>query len=309
MKTVFIADPAESFIIKKDTTHALMNECFRRNHTVYHALPNQISTSGQNLIIEASEYEVSDTHLTRKGDAIPLSQNDIGTIFIRTDPPFDASYLSTTWLLSNFKSQIPIINNPDGIRSVNEKIWVSQFTEFVPTTLISSSKTQLNKFIGTHEKCIAKPLNGYGGSGIFILDKNDPNKNVILESVSRNYTDAIILQEYLEEAKIGDKRVLLLNGDILGATLRVHNASDHRNNFFAGGSAKKADITAKERHIIEQMKPYLRELGLYFVGLDFIGERLIEVNVTSPTCLKEINALNHCQLEVDIIDFVETLIK
>jgi len=306
MNILFIADPVETFIIEKDTTHALMHECIRRNDTVYHAHKNQLSINGSHLHINARQLDVSKTEITPLKSAM-LSEEDIDIIFIRTDPPVDTQYLTNTLMLSNFESHFPVLNSPHGLRTVNEKLWVSQFTKLTPKTLISSQKDLLLSHVETLKKCIVKPLNGFGGQSIFIISENDPNKNVILETVSNNFNDEIILQEYLPEAKEGDKRVLVLNGEILGATLRVHSSSDHRNNFFAGGTANKATVTDSEKAAISQLKPFLQELGLYFVGLDFIGERLIEVNVTSPTCLKEINALNSCSLEVDVIDFAKSL--
>jgi glutathione synthase len=307
MNILFIADPVEQYIISKDTTHALMHECVLRGDNVFYAEKHQLSIDGPSLHVNATHLGVSKTEISRNGRKI-LTENEIDIVFIRTDPPFDSQYLNNTWMLSNFKSHFPILNSPDGIRTVNEKLWVSQFTTLTPKTVISANKTLLNDHISNLKKCIIKPMNGFGGQSIFIVNDNDPNKNVILETVSKGYTEEVILQEYLPDAQVGDKRVLLLNGNILGATLRVHSENDHRNNFFAGGKAEKATVTETEKKAIDHLRPYLQDLGLFFVGLDFIGERLIEVNVTSPTCLKEINELDKCSLETDIIEFAKTLV-
>ena len=164
------------------------------------------------------------------------------------------------------------------------------------------------RFIQTKKDVIVKPINGFGGQSVFHLQPNGPNRNVILETLTNRWQREIIVQAYVPEAKNGDKRILLLNGEPLGAVLRLHGQDDHRNNFFAGGKPQPCEITSRDREIIHTLKPHLQALKLYFVGIDVIGDYLIEVNVTSPTCLQEINTLYNKSLEFQVIEFAERLI-
>jgi glutathione synthase len=245
----------------------------------------------------------------KKGSPERLSQDDIHAVFIRPDPPVDERYLMNTWLLDHLPKRIAVINDPSGIRTVNEKVWVSQFKGITPPTIISANKKDLMDFIAKHKDIIAKPANAFGGQSIFRVKKGNTNTKVILETLTDRYRKAIVLQKYIPESKNGDKRILLLNGKILGAVLRMHEHGEHRNNFFAGGKPMPAVVNAQDKKIVALLKPHLQKLGLYFVGIDILGRFLIEVNVTSPTCLQEMNRLYNVRLEEKIIDFVEKLVK
>ena len=305
MNFIFLMDPLDTVNIKKDTSYAFMCESHQRGHRLFY-----LHKSGITLNKEL-HFDVQEVVPTKKNDApfiikskLTLTESQSDVLFIRTDPPFDEGYLTNTWLLDRAKN-ITILNNPTGIRTVNEKIWATQFTEFVPTTLITSSITQLKKFLSEHKKIIIKPTNSFGGQAIFVLEEHSANLNVILELATQKQTTHIIAQTYIPEASIGDKRILLLNGEPLGAVLRVHSKDDHRNNFMAGGNAVKAIITPRETKIIETLKPHLVKLGLFFVGIDIIGDFLIEVNVTSPTCIQEMMELDNKNLAALVIDAIE----
>jgi len=241
--------------------------------------------------------------------AARLSQDDIHAVFIRPDPPVDELYLMNTWLLDHLPKHIAVINNPSGIRTVNEKVWVSQFKNLTPPTIISANKSELIGFIAKHKNTIAKPSNAFGGQKVFYIEKGNTNTNVILETLTDRYNKAIVVQKFIPESKNGDKRILLLDGKILGAMLRIHEEGEHRNNIYAGGKAMPATVNARDKKIAGILKPHLQKLGLYFVGIDILGDYLIEVNVTSPTCLQEINRFNNVRLEEKVIDFVEKLIQ
>jgi len=243
-----------------------------------------------------------------KKEPTTIDQNDVHVIFIRTDPPFNEQYLHNTWLLDLLPSIIPVINTPGGIRAANEKIWAMQFTSVIPNTLIGRQKDDLKQFLIVEKDVIAKPTDSFGGQSIFHIKSGDPNSNVILESLTHNWQRDIIVQKYIQEAQKGDKRILILDGEPLGAVLRLHAEGDHRNNFHSGGKPLSIDINNRDKEIIEQLKPALKKLGLYFVGIDVIGDYLIEVNVTSPTCLQEMNRLYHCHLEDRVIEFSEKLV-
>ena len=214
-----------------------------------------------------------------------------------------------TWLLERASKNVKVINSPTGIRTVNEKIWATQFTSLIPDTVISRKIEDFNDFLNQQKEIIIKPTDGFGGSGVFKISKDAPNKNVSFEVLSEKGRKEVIMQQYIPEASIGDKRILLLNGEPLGAVLRVHGKDDHRNNFYAGGRPEPCEITDRDMEIIEELKPHLIELGLYFVGIDMLGDYLIEVNVTSPTCLQEMNRLYGKKLHHEVIEFAEKLIN
>lgn len=299
MKFLFLMDPLETIVFEKDTTFMLMLGAHERGHEVYYVAKDGLSLVEGTVIFQC--LKVTPQRIAHEpfleGKSLRLTSDDIDAVFIRPDPPFNENYLLNTWLLDHLPKRIAFINSPSGIRSVNEKIWSAQFTRFVPPTVVSSSQDELLNFIKKHKNVIAKPTNAFGGKSVFHLNNKHTNTNVILETLSKGYAEAIIVQKYIPEAENGDKRILLLNGDILGAVLRVHAEGEHRNNFYAGGTAQKTTITARDKKIVGALKPYLRDLGLYFVGIDILGDYLIEVNVTSPTCLQEMNRLYDENLE------------
>jgi len=296
MNFVFLMDPLETVVIKKDTTFALMCAASKKGHKV-HYLPD-----GAIVLKNRKVYFHTIPVVPRK------NQGDVGIVFIRNDPPFDQQYLLNTWLLDRLPCNFPIINKPSGIRYANEKIWATQFGSLVPKTVISRMKDELLSFLNKEKEVIVKLTNSYGGMSVFYVRKGDLNVNVILETLTQSWKQEIIAQKFIKESRKGDKRILLLDGEILGAVLRVHAKGEHRNNFFSGGKPTPCKITKHDREIIEVLKPKLQELGLYFVGIDIIGDYLIEVNVTSPTCLQEMNYLYDKHLENKVIGFAEKLI-
>jgi len=311
MKFLFLMAPLETVIFEKDTTLMMMLGAHAHGHDVYYLPEDGIS------LIEGKVYfhvikviPQAIPHMPFKEEhAARLSQDDIHAVFIRSDPPVDDQYIMNTWVLDHLPKRIALINSPSGIRTVNEKVWVSQFKNITPPTIISAQKSDLLSFVAKHKDVIAKPTNGFGGTNVFRIEKGHTNTNVILESLTERYKKAIVVQKFIPESIKGDKRILLLNGNFLGALLRKHEDGDHRNNFFAGGKPKPISINANDKKIIRILKPYLQKLGLYFVGIDILGDYLIEVNVTSPTCMQEMNRLYNVKLEEKVISFVEKLIK
>ncbi len=311
MKFVFLMDPLESVIFEKDTTFVLMLGAKERGHEVYFLPADGITLNNGQIIFHTTK--VIPQRIKSKPFVIKqkldLPAENVDAVFVRTDPPFDEKYLLHTWLLDRLPSKVAVINSPYGIRTVNEKVWATQFTDLLPPTIVSRNKAMLMTFLAEEKDVIAKPTNGHGGRSVFRLKKCDTNINVILETLSEGFKREIILQKYISAAVKGDKRILLLNGEPLGAVLRVHAKDDHRNNFFSGGKAYPAKITARDKQVIEVLKPHLRHLGLYFVGIDMLGDYLTEVNVTSPTCLQEINRFTGEKLENKVIAFVEALVQ
>lgn len=310
MKTVFIWHPSEVFDIKKNTTFALLSAAHRRGHETFFVASGGITLTNGQVVFHARPVEprADPKSPLLFGPMALLPGTSIDGVLIRTDPPFDEEYLLTTWLLDRLPERVAVINNPTGIRTVNEKIWAMQFADLIPPTLITRHHNDLIEFIRREGDVIVKPSDGFGGASVFRIKKGDHNTNVILETITRRYERDIIMQRYIPEAENGDKRILLLNGEPLGALLRVHGENDHRNNFFAGGKAMPADITPRDREVIATLKPHLQNLGLHFVGIDMLGDYLTEINVTAPTCLLEMNDLYGKRLEEDVLIFLENRI-
>ena len=309
MNMLFLMDPLETVDYLKDTTFAFMLAAKARGHAVFYLPKGGINLQGNRATFDVLPVVPDDCpdHLFDIAPPVTLKDSDVDAVFIRNNPPFDAQYLMNTWLLQPFTSHIAIINDPAGIRGANEKLWAMNFPDLMPETCVTRSREEFARFLDRHDTIVAKPTDGFGGLGVFIVKRSDGNASVIFETLSANASQHIVLQALVPEASEGDKRILLLNGDILGAVLRVQDGADHRNNFFAGGKPQPAEITDRDRHIVERLKPHLLEQGLYFVGIDLLGDALIEVNVTSPTCLQEINRMTGEQLEDRVIAFAEEL--
>ena len=295
---LFLIDPYQSLNQKKDSSIALMDAALSQNTTVYICEKHNISVNTNTLQCQVQQLTQKNKKITM-GEKKTITQKDIDICFIRLDPPLDNTYLTHLWLLNQFKNKILLINDPSGIQIAQEKLWSLQFKNIIPETLVTQNSEECNKFLNKYDTCILKPIHGYGGQGIFKISKKDPNTQVILETQSKNYQTPIILQPFLKESTKGDKRIILLNGEPIGCVNRVQT-TDHRNNFFAGGTAHKTDLTQNDQKIIKSIKKEIKKLGLYFVGIDIIGSHLIEINVTSPTCLREINQLenNNCHQQI-----------
>ena len=302
-------DPLATVDYAKDTTYAFMLGAHAAGHEVFYLPAGGITLEGNRGRFAAVPVVPHDDpeHLFDVSPGVVLSDDDVDVIFIRNNPPFDAHYLMNTWLLDPLTDRMAIINSPAAIRSANEKLWAMQFPDLMPPTLVTQTRNEFDRFLKEHGTIVTKPTDGFGGQGVFILHQEDPNALVVFETLSENETRHIILQGLVPEAIHGDKRILLLDGEILGAVLRVHGENDHRNNFFAGGHAVPTELTERDREIAATLKPYLVQQELHFVGIDVLGDALIEVNVTSPTCLQEINRITGRRLEQQVIAFAEAL--
>jgi glutathione synthase len=321
MRFVFLMDPIESVKARTDTSFIFMIGAQRQAHEIWFCATRDISILDGKVHMKSKQvraiepvglYDLEGTdNPTCPFEVLEsrtLIDSEIDAVFIRTDPPFDAGYLMNTWMLDHLPDTSLVLNSPQAIRDVNEKVWCSRFTEFTPRTLITADMELYLKFLDEEKQVIVKPCDGFGGAGIFRIEQGKANARVAFETLSNRGQEEVIVQAYVKEASQGDKRILLLNGEILGAVLRVHGADDHRNNFYAGGSAVACEITEREKEICAALKPWLQEKGLYFTGIDFLGDKLTEVNVTSPTCMQEMNRLYDLKLEDTVIAFVENLI-
>lgn len=313
LRIAFIMDPIQNVQIDKDTTFVFMLEAQKRGHQIayiemHDLFINRTKPMARTRLIELRREE--DNHFTFLGEAIePLSGFD--AIFMRKDPPFDIAYLHATQLLDLAQDEgAVVLNNPAGLRAANEKLFALNFSSVIPPTLVSQEPPRLKDFMEElGGEMIIKPIDGHGGAGVFHLHRQDRNLNSLLETSTRAGKEAIIAQQYLPAIRQGDKRLIVLNGEPLGATLRVPREDEHRGNIHVGGTCIKADITPRDREICDVVGPRLRQEGLYFVGLDIIGEYLTEVNVTSPTGVQEIDVLDNVCLEAKVIAFAEQKVE
>lgn len=302
-------DPIEAINIAKDTTFAFMLECQRRGWAVDFCLQTELGADAHGAWASATNVEVRRVvgdHVTKRGRRrVPLVE--YGAIFMRTDPPVDMNYVYTTHLLEQIPSPSTlVVNRPAGLRAANEKTFILNFGDVIPSTIVTRDRADIHAFLADHGgRGIVKPLDRMGGSGIFMLRDDDPNLGSILETATDEGDELVMVQEYLPQAKEGDKRILLMDGEPLGAVLRVPKGLDFRGNMAVGGEAIAAPIDDADQAIIECVRARLRAEGLYFVGLDVIGGRLTEVNVTSPTGVQEINRLHRLEVERRVMDWVD----
>jgi glutathione synthase len=301
MHLVVIMDPPEIVIEDQDTSFALMLEAQNRGHRVDHCLARDLYIDDGRLFATARRADMQ----RDRGRPIALSAaqdvclHDVDAILVRTDPPFDSDYLWCTLMLDRVSEDTLVVNDPHGLRQANEKLYACYFPELMPRTLVASDKARIKRFVAqVGGRAVIKPLGGAGGEGVMTLTEGDLNLNAIIEATTHGGKRVAMVQEFLPAVHEGDKRILLLEGEPLGAILRVPQRGDVRSNIHVGGSVVKAEITAQERALIETVAPRLEEDGLYFVGLDVIGGKLTEINVTSPTGIQQMSRLdgvNYCE--------------
>lgn len=289
-----VMDPIESITPYKDTTHAMMLAAAARGWTLHVMEQRDLYLVQGKAFARRRRVRVFDdhTHWFDAEEAVdaPLSEQDI--ILMRKDPPFDMDYVYTTYFLERAAAEGVLVGNrPGSLRDVNEKLFTAWFAEFCPITLVTASRERLRAFVTEHGDAIVKPLDGMGGAGIYRLTPNDPNLSMILEGITLNDTRQIMAQRYVPEIVDGDKRILVVGGKPVDHALaRIPAAGETRGNLAAGGRGVPVPLGRREREIAEAIGPELVARGLDFVGLDVIGDYLTEINVTSPTCARELDA-------------------
>jgi glutathione synthase len=312
LKIGVVMDPVDKINIDKDTTFVMMLEAQQRGHEVYFMGVDDLYIRGGTPCGRYRRLRLARaTPHYQLGEFAAGALVDFDSVWMRKDPPFDMKFFFATHLLSLIdQTRCFVMNHPRGLREANEKLYALRFPEQIPQTLVTSEIKRLKDFMEEHGgEMIIKPLDGCGGSGVFYLNTRDRNTNAILEAATDNGRKMIMGQRYLPEIRQGDKRIIVLDGEPLGAVLRVPLETETRGNIHVGGECVKTDVTERDREICAALAPLLREDGLYFVGLDVIGSYLTEVNVTSPTGIQEINALNGVRLESQVIDFVEQRVR
>lgn len=311
MKFAFIVDPLPTLKAYKDSSIAMMRVATERGHTIFSI--DRAAIRLRNGKVRARAVQLTITN-DNSGWAIPGEEQDYGlhefdAILMRQDPPFDFEYITATWLLERAAAQgARIFNDPRAIRDHSEKLSIAEFSQFTPPTLVARSADDLNAFIDEFRDVILKPLDGMGGSSVFRVRADDPNRNVIIETLSIFGTRSIMAQNYLPEITEGDKRILLIAGEVMPYCLaRIPKAGETRGNLAAGGRGISQALSLRDREIAETVAPVLWARGLLIVGLDVIGNHLTEINVTSPTCMVEIATQTGYTIADKVITGVESV--
>jgi glutathione synthase len=300
-------DPIEAIDIEGDSTFALALEAQLRGHTLWYYTPSDLSFRDGRVYALSAPLEVrreKGNHASL-GEARTKDLSEMDVILLRQDPPFDMAYITTTHLLEQLHPATLVVNDPAEVRNAPEKIFVTRFPDLMPETLITTSRTEVEAFRSDHKDIIIKPLYGNGGAGVFHLKPGDENLSSLLEMFGDMFREPMIVQRYLPEIRQGDKRIILVDGDPVGAVARMPQEGEARANFHSGGAAQETGLTAREQDICAAIGPALRERGLIFVGIDVIGDWMTEINVTSPTGIQEINRLSGTKIEADIWDAIE----
>ena len=308
MRFVYVMDPMDRILADKDTTFAIQRAAQARGHVALHCLPRDLFLSGGEASARVRELTVSDQapHATF-GPEVEVRLADVEAVFMRKDPPFDIPYLYATLILERARGRTLLVNDPRGLRDANEKLYGQHFARHMPKTLVTSNREQIMRFATeVGGRAVIKPLHGAGGSGVMLLRTDDKNAPAICETLTHEGQQLAMVQEFLPAVTAGDKRVILLDGEVLGAINRVALASDFRSNIHVGGRVEPCDVTAEERAIIADIAPRLRQDGLIFVGLDFIGGKITEVNVTSPTGIQELSRHRGEDMAAHVVQWAET---
>ena len=313
MKLLFILDPLETLKIKKDTSFAMMSEAQTRGHEIWVCLQSDLVWDQVKISINATHIEIlgEQAKWYQEITSETKTPSDFDSAIMRKDPPFDMEYIYSTYLLELAEAEgLKVFNKPSAIRDHNEKLSIARYPEFIAPTIVTRNLSAIKSFIKDHDQVILKPLDGMGGSSIFRTSESDPNLGVILETLSGVSRESIMAQRFIPEISEGDKRVLLIDGAPAEYALaRIPQGQDHRGNLAAGGKGKAMPLTDREREIANTIGPGLASRGLLLVGLDVIGGFLTEVNVTSPTCMREIHEQTGFNVAGMFIDALEQKIQ
>jgi glutathione synthase len=309
LRLLYVMDPMSRVLQDKDTTFAFQLEGQRRGHEQYHCEPQDlfVERTVPHATARRVEVERAAVHfLLFEARTVPLGAFDV--VFMRKDPPFDMAYFFATHLLGLVDPATTlVVNAPRGLREANEKLYALNFPDLIPESLVTAEIGRLRAFLDAlGGEMIVKPLDGCGGAGVLHVRRDDRNLNALLEMSTQDGRQLVMAQRYLAAARQGDKRLIVLDGEPLGAVLRVPREDEHRGNIHVGGRVERSPVDDRDREICRRMAPRLRADGLWFVGLDVIGGLVTEVNVTSPTGIQEIDRLDGACLEAQVLDFVES---
>jgi glutathione synthase len=300
-------DPIEKINVAGDSTFALMLEAQARGHALLYYTPEHLTMDGSRIVTSAAPVTVRDVagdHAS-VGSFSRIDLGEVDVVLLRQDPPFDLAYVTTTHLLEHIHPKTLVVNDPKSVRDAPEKLFVMQFPQLMPPTLISRDRTEIEAFRKEHGDVVMKPLYGNGGAAVFKVAPKDPNFGSLFDLFSVTFREPWVIQRFLPQVSEGDKRIILVDGEAAGAVNRVPAENDIRSNMVRGGAATATDLTPREREICETIGPELKKRGLIFVGIDVIGGNLTEINVTSPTGLRAIQRLGGPNIAAMIWDTIE----
>ena len=313
VKLGVVMDPIESITVKKDTTLAMLLAAQKRGWVIHYMLQSDLYMAQSESRAQVRTLSVRDDEQDwfTLGSQTDIALADLDVILMRVDPPFDMDYLYTTYLLENAqRAGSLIVNDPQSLRDCNEKLFATQFPQCCPPLMVGSSMEKLRAFHNQHQDVIYKPLDGMGGASIFRVKPGDPNLSVIIETLTCGGVKHIMAQKFIPEIVNGDKRLLLIDGKPVDHALaRIPASGETRGNLAAGGSGVAQELSERDYWICEQVAPVLREKGLLFVGLDVIGDYLTEINVTSPTCAREIDRAMNLDIAGDLMECIQAKIE
>jgi glutathione synthase len=310
---LIVMDDIHTINYKKDTTLAMLWAISERGHTAHYCQISDLWLDQGKLQIDSQPVKTfkNPEHFFDLGEKVSQPASAFDVILMRKDPPFDMKFLYSLYLLEYAQREgVLVVNNPQSVRDCNEKLFATQFAELMTPTIVTNKQSHIRDFINTHQDVIVKPLDGMGGMGIFRLTADSPNIGSTLEMLTQLETLPVMAQKYLPEIIEGDKRILIVGGKPVDYCLaRIPSQGETRGNLAAGGRGVAMPLSARERELAKQVAPVLVAKGLYFVGLDVIGGCITEINVTSPTCVREIDDQCGTQIAVDFIAFIETQIQ
>lgn len=311
MKIAIQMDHISTIHIKGDTTFALALEAQARGHELFHYTPDRLSMRDGKVTarVEALHVRDNEDDYYALGEPQRILLQTMDVVLLRQDPPFDMNYITTTHLLERIGGKTLVINDPNWVRNSPEKIFVTEFPDLMPETLITRDVNEVNAFRAQFGDIIIKPLYGNGGAGVFLLTKDDKNLGSLLEMFNVLYPEPFVVQRYLADVSAGDKRIILIDGEAVGAINRVAAKTDARSNMHIGGRAEKTELTKRDREICERIGPSLKQRGLLLVGIDVIGNYMTEINVTSPTGIRELKRFGGADAAKLFWDKVEDKIK
>ncbi len=311
MKIGIIMDSITGINIKKDSSFAMLLAAQVKGWEIYYMEMNDLFLANNIPGARMRHLRVEDDnkHWFEFQDETTSDLSDLDVILMRKDPPFDMEYIYVTYMLEHAQQQgTLIVNDPEALRDANEKLFISWFPQCIAPTLVTRNADHILKFIEGHKDIILKPLDAMGGTSVFRIQHSDTNTNVIIETLTNKNTRFCMAQSYLPAVRKGDKRILLIDGEpIPYALARIPQANENRANLVAGGDAKGVELTNKDKWICEQLAPVLREKGLLFVGIDVIGDYLTEINITSPTCIRELDSLYDLNIANELMSVIEKI--
>ena len=300
-------DPIDRIDISGDSTFALLLEAQARGHDIFYYTPDRLSLDGATLQATGASLQVRDAigdHFTLSNHrAADLSTMDV--VLLRQDPPFDMSYITTTHLLERIHPKTLVVNDPAHVRNAPEKIWVLDFRDLMPPTMVARNAEDIKAFRDRYKDVILKPLYGNGGAGVFRLQPGDTNLGALLEMFHATNREAVMVQQYRPEVREGDKRIILVDGEVAGAINRVPSEGETRSNMHVGGKPAPTELTPRDLEICARLGPELKRRGLIFTGIDVIGPYLTEINVTSPTGIRQVKAFGGGDIAALIWDAIE----